>query len=181
MARAVRPRRRADLAAYTLIITGGPIRAVVGQNSICTLDVGRQGGEARRQCTSYSLCWALCALRWEPAWTSFLRTWRYDSNSSCSVAARSALGLAPRSTLLDMALAAVGAVARDAQCGSPRDRDSLAQAGLPRILELEVPARPNRETARRLRGRKARPHHGPRQSPRRRDRQASLLREPGRV
>ena len=62
-----------------------------------------------------------------------------------------------------------------------RDRDSLAQAGLPRILELEVPARPNRETARRLRGRKARPHHGPRQSPRRRDRQASLLREPGRV
>src|SRR5256885_15370330 len=36
-----------------------------------------------------------------------------------------------------MALAAVGAVARDAQCGSPRDRDSLAQAGLPRILELE--------------------------------------------
>src|SRR6267142_4463008 len=98
-----------------------------------------------------------CALGWEPARTSFLRTWPYDSNSPCSVAARSALGSAPRSTLLDMALAAVGAVARDAQCGSPRDRDSLAQAGLPRILELEVPARPNRETTRRLGGRKARP------------------------
>ena len=39
-------------------------RPVVGQNSICTLDVGRQGGEAGRQCTSYSLCWALCALRY---------------------------------------------------------------------------------------------------------------------
>src|SRR5438105_2015393 len=60
-----------------------------------TLDVGRQGGEPGRQCTSYSLCWALCALRWEPARTSFLRTWRYDSNSPCSVAARRALGLAP--------------------------------------------------------------------------------------
>src|SRR5467141_5103044 len=70
-------------------------RPAVGQNSICTLDVGRQGGEAGRQCTSYSLCWALCALRWEPARNSFLRTWRYDSNSLCSVAARSALGLAP--------------------------------------------------------------------------------------
>ena len=64
-----------------------------------------------------------------------------------------------------MALAAVGAVARDAQCGSPRGRDSLAQAGLPRILELEVPARPNRETTRRLGGRKARPHPGPRANP----------------
>src|SRR5262249_17946776 len=69
--------------------------AVVGQNSICTLDVGRQGGEAGRQCTSYSLCWVLCALRWEPARTSFLRTWPYDNNSPCSVAARSAFGLAP--------------------------------------------------------------------------------------
>ncbi len=79
----------------------------------------------------------------------------------------------PRSTLLDMALAAVGAVARDAQCGSPRDRNSLAQAGLPRILELEVPARPNRETTRRLGDRKARPHHGPRQSGERRASMAS--------
>src|SRR6266403_4007464 len=70
-------------------------RPVVGQNSICTLDVGRQGGEAGRQCTPYSLCWALCSLRWEPARTSFLRTWRYDSNSLYFAAARSALGLAP--------------------------------------------------------------------------------------
>src|SRR5207248_8794572 len=33
-----------------------------------------------------------------------------------------------RSPLLDVALEAVGAVARDAQCGPSRDRDSLAQA-----------------------------------------------------
>src|SRR5258706_3505188 len=73
-------------------------RPVVGQNSICTLDVGRQGGEAGRQCTSYSL-WALCALRWERARTSFLRTWRYDSNSPCSVAAPSALGFSSFETI----------------------------------------------------------------------------------
>ena len=44
------------------------------------------------KCPSYSLCWALCALRSGPAPTSFLRTWRYDSNSPCSAAARSDLG-----------------------------------------------------------------------------------------
>ena len=48
----------------------------------------RLGGK----CPSYSLCWARCALRSGPAPTSFLRTWRYDSNSPCSAAARSDLG-----------------------------------------------------------------------------------------
>src|SRR6266404_3704607 len=37
--------------------------------------------------------------------------------------------------------------------------------GFRAFWNCEVPARPNRETARRLGGRKARPHHGPRQSP----------------
>ena len=44
------------------------------------------------KCPSYSLYWALCALRSGPARTSFLRTWRYDSSSPCSAAARSGLG-----------------------------------------------------------------------------------------
>src|SRR5438045_9797327 len=66
--------------------------------------------------------------------------------------------------LLDVALAAVGAVARGAPYRSAADRYSLVQTRLPRLLELEVPTRWNRSTAHRLPGCKTRPHHGPRQS-----------------
>ena len=52
----------------------GLLQPVVGQNPIATLD--RRASEAGQQCPSYSLCWALCALRWGPAPTSSLRTWR---------------------------------------------------------------------------------------------------------
>src|SRR6267143_4929975 len=45
---------------------------------------------------------------------------------------------ARRSSLLGVALQAVGWVARGAPPRSPRDRDSLAPAGLPRFLDLEV-------------------------------------------
>src|SRR3989442_10912935 len=59
----------------------------------------------------------------------------------------------------------VGTVARGAPCRSAADHDSLAPAGLPRVLELEVATRSNRSSARRFGDRRARPHHGPRQSP----------------
>src|SRR6267378_2781374 len=98
----VRPTSRsaADAPVFAqqrLGLGAGEIRTGAGALSLDktrsdTLDVGRQGGEAERQCTSYSLCWALCAPRWEPARTSSLRTWRSDSSSPYSVAARSALG-----------------------------------------------------------------------------------------
>src|SRR5438128_10523614 len=74
-------------------------------------------------------------------------------------------GRSPRPRLLDVALAVVGTVARSALCRSAADRDSLALAGLPRVLELEVAARSNRSPARRFGDRQARPQHGPRQSP----------------
>src|SRR5258708_28795220 len=48
---------------------------------------------------------------------------------------------APRSPPLDVALHRVGGVARGAPPRSPRDRGSLAPAGLPRLLDLEVPSR----------------------------------------
>src|SRR2546426_4439282 len=74
-------------------------------------------------------------------------------------------GRSPRPRLLDVALAVVGTVARSAPCRSAADRDSLAPAGLPRVLELEVATRSNRSSARRFGDRRARPHHGPRQPP----------------
>src|SRR2546423_959175 len=66
--------RLVDVSRIAAILVGLMLLSLA-RTSICMLDVGRQGGEAGRQCTSYSLCWALCALRWEPARTSFLRTW----------------------------------------------------------------------------------------------------------
>src|SRR3989475_1046479 len=74
-------------------------------------------------------------------------------------------GRSPRPRILDVALAMVGTVARGAPCRSAADHDSLAPAGLPRVLELEVATRSNRSSARRFGDRRARPHHGPRQSP----------------
>src|SRR5882672_7151688 len=46
---------------------------------------------------------------------------------------------APRSRVLGLALSAVGRLAEGALRRSPRDRDSLASAGLSRFLDLEVP------------------------------------------
>src|SRR6266478_5754088 len=46
----------------------------------------------------------------------------------------------------------------------PRDSDSLASAGVSRLLDLEVPRRANGSTAGRLGACRARPHHGARQS-----------------
>src|SRR5713226_1598859 len=57
---------------------------------------------------------------------------------------------APRSPPLGVALQAMGWVARGAAPRSPGYRDSLAPAGLPRLLDLEVPPRANWSTARRL-------------------------------
>ena len=69
---------------------------------------------------------------------------------------------APRSPSLDLALHPVGWVARSAP-RSARDRDSLAPAGLPRFLDLEVPPRADRSTVGRLRDRGSRAHHGARE------------------
>src|SRR5712692_3020464 len=57
---------------------------------------------------------------------------------------------APRSPPLGLALQAMGWVARGAARRSPGHHDSLALAGLPRLLDLEVPPRANWSTARRL-------------------------------
>src|SRR6267378_3685200 len=67
-------------------------------------------------------------------------------------------------TFWGMALQAVGRVARGAPRRSPRDSDSLASAGVSRLLDLEVPTRANGSTAGRLGACRARPHHGARQS-----------------
>src|SRR5882762_6651574 len=69
-----------------------------------------------------------------------------------------------RSHLLGMALQAVGRVARGAPRRSPRDSDSLASAGVSRLLDVEVPTRANGSTAGPLGACRARPHHGARQS-----------------
>src|SRR6267378_469429 len=47
---------------------------------------------------------------------------------------------------------------------SPRDRDSLASAGLPRFLDLEVSSRANGSTASRLGACESRTHHAARES-----------------
>src|SRR5713101_6110238 len=85
-----------------------------------------QGG----QCPSYSVCWARCVRRSEPALTSRSRTWRCGSNSSCFPADRSDLNSgASSSSLLGVALPQVGGVAPGAPCRSPPDRDSLHRPG----------------------------------------------------
>src|SRR5882724_7411942 len=71
---------------------------------------------------------------------------------------------APRSSFLGVALQLVAWVARGAPPRSPRDRDSLAPAGLPRFLELEVPPRANGSTAGRLGACGPRAHHCARES-----------------
>src|SRR5438132_13000304 len=71
---------------------------------------------------------------------------------------------APRSPPLGVALQPVGWVARGAPPRSPRDRDSLAPAGLPRFLDLEVPPRAIGSTTRRLRACESRACHGARES-----------------
>src|SRR5882724_4839885 len=55
-------------------------------------------------------------------------------------------------------------MARGAPPRSPRERDSLAPAGLPRLLDLEVPPRANGSTAGRLGAVGSRAHHGDRES-----------------
>src|SRR5258708_10840178 len=67
---------------------------------------------------------------------------------------------APRSPPLGMALQPVGWVARSAPPRSARDRDSLAPAGLPRFLDLEVPPRTSGSTTGRLGDCGSRAHHG---------------------
>jgi len=53
---------------------------------------------------------------------------------------------------------------KGAPARSPRERDSLAPAGLPRLLGLEVPPRANGSTADRLGACGSRAHHGARES-----------------
>src|SRR6266850_7064037 len=146
--------------------TSPELHPVVGQN------IGRHAGRrspVKRACVTMSLVLALlgtlrAALK--------ARTDLVPENLALRQAARPAppplqatSGRPPRPRLLDVALAVVGTVARSAPCRSAADRDSLAPAGLPRVLELEVAARSNRSSARRFGARQARPHHGPCQSP----------------
>src|SRR3989441_12462363 len=72
------------------------------------------------KCPSYSLYWALCALRSGPARTSFLRTWRYDSSSPCSAAARSGLGS-------DNSIASSGCGSCSGGCGGARRSMSFSR------------------------------------------------------
>src|SRR3989441_5627865 len=72
------------------------------------------------KCPSYSLYWALCALRSGPVRTSFLRTWRYDSSSPCSAAARSGLGS-------DNSIASSGRGSRSGGCGGARRSMSFSR------------------------------------------------------
>src|SRR3989441_1507652 len=53
---------------------------------------------------------------------------------------------------------------RDAASRSPRDRDSLAPAGLPRLLDLEIPPWTNGSTAHRIGDCGSRTHHDARES-----------------
>ena len=71
---------------------------------------------------------------------------------------------APRSPPLGVALQPLGWVARSAPPRSARDRDSLAPAGFPRLLDPEVPSRANGSTADRLGACGSRAHHGARES-----------------
>jgi len=42
---------------------GVTLRVSLAKISVATLDVGRRSSQPAQQCPSYSLCWALCALR----------------------------------------------------------------------------------------------------------------------
>ena|SRR5258708_3541065 len=70
----------------------------------------------------------------------------------------------PRSPPLSVALEPVGWVARGTPPGSPRDRDSLAPAGLPRLLDLEVTPRASGSTTGQLGACGSRAHHGAHES-----------------
>src|SRR6266478_764550 len=72
---------------------------------------------------------------------------------------------APRSRLLVVALQPVVWMAPGALPRTPRDRNSLAPAGLPRLLDLEVPPRATRSTAGWLGDCGSRARHGARESP----------------
>ena len=71
---------------------------------------------------------------------------------------------APGSPPLGVALQPMGRVARCAASRSPRDRDSLAPAGLPRLLDLEIPPWTNGSTAHRIGDCGSRTHHDARES-----------------
>src|SRR6267378_3458392 len=71
---------------------------------------------------------------------------------------------APRSRLLVVALQPVVWVAPGAPSRTPRDRHSLAPAGLPGFLDLEVPSRASGSTTGRLGDCGTRAHHGARES-----------------
>src|SRR2546422_6881668 len=71
---------------------------------------------------------------------------------------------APRSSLLGVALQPLGWMAPGALPRTPRDRNSLAPAGLPRFLDLEVPSRASGSTAGRLGACGSRARHGARES-----------------
>src|SRR5260370_20247632 len=58
----------------------------------------------------------------------------------------------------------MGWVARGAPCRSPPDRDSLAPARVPRLLDLEVTPRTGGSTTGHLRACQTRPYHGTRES-----------------
>jgi hypothetical protein len=67
-----RPERRApprvlalnNAASETpLCNSGHPLLLSLAKISVATLDVGRRSSQPAQQCPSYSLCWALCALR----------------------------------------------------------------------------------------------------------------------
>ena len=121
--------------------------------------MGERRASHGKQCPSYSLCWAPCARRSEPALRRS-RTWRSGNNLPCSAATRSDRRSGASSSLLGVALHPVGWVARGAPRRAPRDCHSLAPAGLPCFLDLEVPARANGSTAGRLGACGSRAHHG---------------------
>src|SRR5882724_5533865 len=72
---------------------------------------------------------------------------------------------APRSRLLVVALQPAVWMAPGALPRTPRDRNSLAPAGVPRLLDLEVPPRATRSTAGWLGDCGSRARHGARESP----------------
>ena len=118
----------------------------------------------REQCPSHSLSWAYCARSSQGASTSCSRIWRSGNKSPCSAAVRSDRIRTPRSSPLGVALQPLGWVARGAPSRSSRNRDSLAPAGLSRVLDLEVPPTANGSTSGRLGACGPGAHHGARES-----------------
>ncbi len=89
--------------------------------------------------------------RSEPAPTSRSKTWRSDSSSPCSAANRSDRDSGASIASSGCGSPTGGPDAPGALPRPPRDRNSLAPAGLPRFLDLEVPSRASGSTAGRLR------------------------------